>query len=92
MFPRPPELWLTATGNNLRLVGDLSRRVLLATIDHGVEKPERLSFPFDPVARVREQWLVYRAAVLTVLRWLYLQQDHPQTVKDAWEVMNNGTP
>jgi len=64
----PTRVMVTATGNNLRLVGDLSRRVLLATIDHGVEKPERLSFPFDPVARVREQWLVYRAAVLTVLR------------------------
>lgn len=64
----PTRVLVTATGNNLRLVGDLSRRVLVATIDHGVESPERLAFPFDPVARVRERWLHYRAAALTVLR------------------------
>lgn len=59
---------ITLTGNNLHLVGDLARRVLVTTIDHGVENPERLAFPFDPVARVRERWLYYRAAALTVLR------------------------
>ncbi|ABI56415.1 hypothetical protein ACN2MM_05965 [Alkalilimnicola ehrlichii MLHE-1] len=64
----PTRVLVAATGNNLRLVGDLSRRVLVATIDHGVENPERLAFPFDPVARVRERWLHYRAAALTVLR------------------------
>jgi len=46
----------------------LARRVLVSTIDHGVESPERLAFPFDPVARVRERWLHYRAAALTILR------------------------
>lgn len=64
----PTRVLITATGNNLRLVGDLSRRVLVSTIDHGVESPERLAFPFDPVARVRERWLYYRAAALTILR------------------------
>jgi len=64
----PTRVLIAATGNNLRLVGDLSRRVLVSTIDHGVENPERLGFPFDPVARVRERWLQYRAAALTILR------------------------
>lgn len=64
----PTRVLVTATGNNLRLVGDLSRRVLVATIDHGVESPERLAFPFDPVARMRERWRYYRAAALTVMR------------------------
>ncbi|MBK1736255.1 hypothetical protein CKO15_13485 [Halorhodospira abdelmalekii] len=63
----PTRVLILATGNNLGLVGDLSRRVLLSTIDHGVESPERLAFPFDPVQRVRERWLYYRAAALTVL-------------------------
>lgn len=57
-----------ATGNNLQVVGDLGRRVLVATIDHGVEAPERLAFPFCPVQRVRERWRYYRAAALTILR------------------------
>lgn len=64
----PTRVLITATGNNLRLVGDLSRRVLVSTVDHGVESPERLAFPFDPVQRVRERWPYYRAAALTVLR------------------------
>lgn len=57
-----------ATGNNLQVAGDLCRRVLVATIDHGVEAPERLAFPFCPVQRVRERWRYYRAAALTILR------------------------
>ncbi|ABM61933.1 hypothetical protein [Halorhodospira halophila] len=64
----PTNVLITATGNNLRVVGDLSRRILVATIDHAVENPERLNFPFDPVARIQERWLHYRAAALTVLR------------------------
>ncbi|MFP4147667.1 MAG: hypothetical protein ACLFSI_08145 [Halorhodospira sp.] len=64
----PTRLLILATGNNLQLVGDLARRVFISTIDHGVESPERLAFPFDPVQRVRERWLYYRAAALTVLR------------------------
>ncbi|RZU98781.1 hypothetical protein [Spiribacter vilamensis] len=64
----PTRTLMLATGNNLRVAGDLSRRVLVATMDHGVESPETLQFPFDPVARVRDRWLQYRAAALTILR------------------------
>lgn len=64
----PTRVLIQATGNNIQVTGDLARRVLVATIDHGVESPERLAFPFDPVARVRERWLHYRAAALTILR------------------------
>lgn len=59
---------ILATGNNLCIAGDLSRRVLPINLDHGVEHPEALSFPFDPVARVAETWLQLRAACLTILR------------------------
>ncbi len=59
---------LMATGNNLSIVGDLARRVLPVGLDHGVERPETLSFPFDPVVRVAERWLYLRAAALTILR------------------------
>jgi hypothetical protein len=55
------------TGNNITVVKDLWRRVIVATIDHGTEKPSKLAFPFNPVARVRENWLKYRAAGLTIL-------------------------
>jgi len=59
---------IMATGNNLHVVGDLSRRILVCELDHGVEAPERLRFDFDPVARMRERWRIYRAAILTILR------------------------
>jgi len=59
---------LMATGNNLCIAGDLARRILPVTLDHGVERPEILSFPFDPVARVAERWLTLRADALTILR------------------------
>jgi hypothetical protein len=55
------------TGNNLTVVKDLCRRVIVSTIDHGTEKPSKLAFPFNPVVRVRENWLRYRAAGLTIL-------------------------
>ena len=64
----PARVLVTATGNNLRFVGDLNRRFLSITIDHAVERPERLVFSFDPVERMRERWLEYRGAALTILR------------------------
>jgi len=68
----PTRLLVMATGNNLQPVGDLSRRILISTIDHGVEQPSRLSFSFDPVARMRERWRVYRSAALTILRGFHV--------------------
>jgi hypothetical protein len=64
----PTRVLMLATGNNIRIVGDLARRVLTVTIDHGIESPGALSFPFCPVARMRERWQHYRAAALTILR------------------------
>jgi hypothetical protein len=64
----PTRVLILATGNNLQVVGDLARRVLPATIDHGIEAPERLPFPFCPVERMKERWIQCRAAALTVLR------------------------
>ncbi len=64
----PTRVLVLATGNNITIVGDLARRVLPIRLDHGVEAPDKLEFPFCPVARMRERWLYYRAAALTVLR------------------------
>lgn len=67
-----PELstntFVTATGNNLVLVGDLTRRALLSRLDPKVERPETRVFESDPVvvAKLRRPALV--VAALTVLR------------------------
>jgi hypothetical protein len=57
-----------ATGNNLQVIGDLTRRVLLCSLDAKVEHPERRHFDWDAkvVAKARRGKLV--AAALTMLR------------------------
>lgn len=57
-----------ATGNNIRLVGDMTRRVVLCSLDPNVERPELREFrarPFDLVLADRGK---YVAAALTVAR------------------------
>jgi hypothetical protein len=57
-----------ATGNNLQVTGDLTRRVLLCSLDAKVEHPERRHFDWDAkvVAKAERGKLV--AAALTMLR------------------------
>lgn len=57
-----------ATGNNLILVGDMTRRTVLCTLDAGVEQPENREFGFDPMARVLADRGTYVAAALTIVR------------------------
>ena len=45
----PTNVLITATGNNLALTGDMTRRGLLCTIDPRCERPELRDFSFDPV-------------------------------------------
>lgn len=59
--------WL-ATGNNVVVSGDLTRRVLISRIDPAVERPEDLRFPFEPVAYAQQNRPQIVAAVLTLLR------------------------
>lgn len=68
MATAPTNMLVLATGNALRLGGDLSRRMLPCTIDPQTETPEKRDFPFHPPSRARENWLRYRVAALTVLR------------------------
>jgi putative DNA primase/helicase len=66
---------ITATGNNLAIGRDMSRRVLLCTIDAGVERPEKRKFEGESIKKMfrrRRGELV--AALLTVLRAARLAQ------------------
>jgi putative DNA primase/helicase len=65
-----------ATGNNIQLVGDMTRRVILCSLDPNMERPElRISGsnPFDTVLASRGK---YVAAALTVVR-AYIAADCP---------------
>lgn len=60
---------VTATGNNLQLAGDLSRRFLVADLDPEMERPETRHFTFDPVARAQKERKTLVSGLLTIARW-----------------------
>jgi hypothetical protein len=64
----PTNACITATGNNLALVGDMTRRAVLCRLDAGWERPELRRFARNPVREARADRGRYLAAALTVLR------------------------
>lgn len=68
-------LFLT-NGNNLSLLGDMCRRVLICELDPACEHPERRHFDFNPVDRARRDRGRYVVAALTILR-AYLTAGSP---------------
>jgi hypothetical protein len=57
-----------ATGNNLEIADDLSRRCLLSSLDAKVERPELREFAIDLIEHVRDCRADYVIAILTILR------------------------
>jgi hypothetical protein len=64
------ENWMTifATGNNLRLRGDLTRRSVASDLDAKQERPELRTFKGDPVATVLADRGTYVSAALVIVR------------------------
>jgi hypothetical protein len=59
---------ITATGNNLIVKGDVTRRSLVGRLDPKCERPELREFEYDPIADAKEHRAELVVAVLTVLR------------------------
>lgn len=57
-----------ATGNGLRVKGDMTRRTIICNLDAGVERPESREFHHSPVDDVLANRGLYVAAVLTIVR------------------------
>lgn len=68
MLSLPTSVMILLSGNNLRLGGDLYRRVLTCRIDAKTETPERRSFALEPVQYCIEHRQELVAAGLTLLR------------------------
>ena len=68
-----------ATGNNLRVVGDMTCRVVQCTLDARQERPELRQFDRDPVAEVLADRGRYVAAALTIVR-AYVVAGRPSVV------------
>lgn len=76
----PSNATMFATGNNLTLAGDMTRRAIRATLDAGVERPELRAFDRDPLAMVAAHRGDYVAAGLTILRAFHIAGRPSQTV------------
>jgi hypothetical protein len=59
---------VTATGQNLLLLGDMTRRGLPCRLDPGCERPELRVFEKDPLVEAKKQRGELVAAALTVMR------------------------
>ncbi len=86
----PSNATMFATGNNLTLAGDMTRRTIRATLDAGVERPELRAFDRDPLATVAAHRGDYVTAGLTILRAFHVAGRPSQTVPlgsfTAWSV------
>jgi putative DNA primase/helicase len=69
-----------ATGNNIRLVGDMTRRVILCSLDPDMERPELREFKRDPFDDVLANRGLYVAAALTVVS-AYIQAGCPDQAR-----------
>lgn len=67
---------MLATGNNLRLRGDMVRRAVVSRIDARCERPDKREFDFDPVEEVRRNREQLVVDALTILR-AYMAADLP---------------
>ena len=59
---------IIATGNNLRLRGDMVRRTIVCDLDAGMERPELRQFDADPVAIVQLDRGRFVSAALVIVR------------------------
>jgi hypothetical protein len=69
---------LYATGNNVQVKGDMTRRVLVCTLDARMEHPETRSFDHDLLEEAKRRRVDLVSAALTILRWRFCwRQDTP---------------
>ena len=59
---------ITATGNNLVIKGDLTRRSVVCRLDPKVERPELRQYGYDPIADAKDNRGELVGAALTILR------------------------
>jgi putative DNA primase/helicase len=64
----PSNAFVTATGNNLTLLADLTRRASLCRLDPKTERPELRIFSSHPVRTAKASRARYLVAALTILR------------------------
>ena len=84
----PTNAMITATGNNLALVGDLTRRAVLCRLDPNCERPELRRFDSDPLAEIKADRPRFLIAALTALRSYHVagRPEHQHAPLGSFEV------
>lgn len=80
MVSAPTNTLFLATGNNVQVLGDLTRRVLPCWIDPEVERPQERSFSFHLPTLINECRPKLVQAGLTILRAYFVAGRPPQEV------------
>lgn len=68
MLSIPTNATVMLNGNNISIIGDLRRRVMLIRLDAGVERPELRRFPGNFIAEMAQRRGVLISAALTLVR------------------------
>jgi putative DNA primase/helicase len=77
-----------ATGNSLRVRGDMVRRTIVCSLDANVERPELRTFSQNPLQRILDDRGAFVAAALTIVR-AYLAAGLPERIKPALASFQN---
>jgi putative DNA primase/helicase len=70
----PTTVSVFATGNNLRVVGDSTRRTIVCSLDPQCERPELRRFEVNVLELIRRDRPRYVVAALTILRYVSLAE------------------
>ena len=76
----PCKTLVLATGNNMSIVGDMTRRALVCRLDSGVDQPQHREFEFNPVDLVKQDRGKYVSDALTILAG-YIAAEKPTPMK-----------
>lgn len=93
MLSIPTHALMVATGNNLSIVGDLKRRVVMIRMDSGEERPEQRTFSRDHLEDVfARRGELIRAALTVVMAYLAagaptIEGLHPYGGFSEWDRM-----
>jgi len=64
----PTKALISLNGNNLQIVGDLTRRVLVSRLDPTCERPAERVFSFDPIAEAIDMRSEYVYHAITIMQ------------------------
>lgn len=80
---------ILASGNNIQVSDDMTRRSMTCSLASNVENPENRKFKRDPIREIADRRGGFIADILTIARAYHLSKDKPKDIKplnsfDGW--------